>query len=118
MRDLESKWIASVAAHDPGVAQQLVADDYAGVSSRGQVMTKRAVLAEIKNDSDTYTSAKPGKMEVRLFGNAAVVIGTSNETGKSARGLAFNRAYRWTDTWILRNEKWQCVASQSAQVPK
>ena len=118
VRDLESKWVASVAAHDPTVAQKVLADDYVGVSSRGQLMNKRAVLSQIKKDTDSYASTRIGKMDVRLFGNAAVVIGTSNETGKDSRGGAFNRAYRWTDTWVMRNGGWQCVASQSAQVPR
>jgi len=83
LRDLENKWLASVAAHDPSVAQQVLAEDYAGVSAAGQVMNKRAKLAQIKKDTDTYESAKIGKMDVRLFGNAAVVIGYSNEKGRT-----------------------------------
>jgi ketosteroid isomerase-like protein len=118
VRDLENKWVASVATHDPAAASKALAEDYSGVSARGQVMSKRALLAQIKKDSDTYSSSKIGKMDVRLFGNTAVVIGTSTETGKDSRGLAFNRAYRWTDTWVLRNGAWQCVASQSTQVPR
>ncbi|MGI9087860.1 MAG: nuclear transport factor 2 family protein [Chthoniobacterales bacterium] len=118
LRDLETKWVGSVATHDPSVAQQLLADDYAGVSSRGQLMNKRALLAQIKRDSDVYASAKIKKMEVRVFGNSAVVIGNSVENGKDSRGASFDRAYRWTDTWVLRNGGWQCVASQSAQIAK
>lgn len=118
VRDLENKWVASVATHDPSVAQKLLADDYAGVSARGQVMNKRVLLAQIKRDTDVYSSTRISKMEVRVFGNVAVAIGTSTEDGKDRRGTAFTRAYRWTDTWAMRNGVWQCVASQSAQVPR
>ncbi len=118
VRDLENKWVASVATHDPSVAQKVLADNYAGVSSRGQLMNKRALLAQIKRDTDVYSSTKISKMDVRVFGDAAVAIGTSTEDGKDRRGTVFTRAYRWTDTWSLRNGAWQCVASQSAQVPR
>ena len=29
---------------------------------------------------------------------------------------AFDRAFRFTDTWLDRNGKWQCVASQAMLV--
>lgn len=118
LRELESNWVSSVSRHDATVAQSALADDYSGVSAMGKVMDKRTVVAQVKRDTDVYTSAKVGKMEVRVFGNAAVIIGSSTESGKTSSGQQFNRAYRWTDTWILRNGRWQCVASQSSQVPR
>lgn len=118
LRELENKWVSSVSRHDATVAQSALADDYAGVSAMGKVMDKQTVVAQVKRDTDVYDSAKIGKMDVRVFGNAAVIIGSSTETGKTSRGQKFNRAYRWTDTWILRSGRWQCVASQSSQVPR
>jgi ketosteroid isomerase-like protein len=114
IRDIEDKWEASIMRHDPSVAQAYVADDYRGISSKGKVMTKANLIAEIKKDTDTYTSAKNGKVDVRVFGGQfAVATGTSTEAGKSKDGKDFKRSYRWTDAWVLRNGKWQCVASQA-----
>jgi len=77
-----------------------------------------AHFASAQDSTVANKSAKIGKFNVRLFGNAAVVIGTSTEKGTDSRGVSFNRVYRRTNTWILRNGAWQCVASQSAQVPR
>lgn len=119
LRDIEDKWEASIALHDPSVAQAYLADDYRGVSSKGKVMNKSSLLAEIKKDTDTYTSAKNGKMDVRVYGGKfAVVMGTSTEVGKSKDGKPFKRSFRWTDAWVDRNGKWQCVASQAILLPK
>ena len=118
IRELETRWVASIPKHDPSVAQEVLADDYAGVSAAGQVMTKRALVAQVQRDSDVYDAAKIARMEVRVFGTAAVVIGLSNERGKNSRGQPFARAYRWTDTWLLRDGRWQCVASQSLPVAR
>ena len=96
----------------------MLAEDYAGVSSRGQLMNKRGLLAQIQKDTDVYASVKITKMDVRVFGSAAVIIGTSTESGKDARGTTFDRTYRWTDTWAQRNGTWQCVASHSTQVAR
>jgi ketosteroid isomerase-like protein len=117
IRDIEDKWQASVMTHDPSVAQAYLAEDFRGISSKGKVMTKAKLVAEIKKDTDTYTSAKNGKVDVRVFGGQfAVATGTSTEAGKSKDGKEFKRSFRWTDAWVLRNGKWQCVASQAMLV--
>lgn len=105
--------------HDPSVAKAYLGDDYRGVSSKGRILNKSTLLAEIKKDTDIYTSAKNGNMDVRVFGGQfAVVTGTSTEVGKAKDGKAFKRNYRWTDAWVERNGKWQCVASQSMLLSK
>lgn len=117
IRDIEDKWEASVMKHDPSVAQAYLADDFRGVSSKGKVMSKSNLLSEIKKDTDVYTSTKNGKVDVRVFGGQfAVATGTSTEVGKSKDGQAFKRSFRWTDVWVLRKDKWQCVASQAMLV--
>lgn len=119
LKDIEDKWEASFMSHDPSVAQAYLGDDYRGVSSKGKLMNKSSLLAEIKKDTDTYTSAKNGNIDVRVFGgHFAVVMGTSTEVGKDKDGKAFKRNFRWTDVWVDRNGKWQCVASQSLLLPK
>jgi uncharacterized protein DUF4440 len=119
LKDIEDKWEASFMSHDPSVAQAYLGDDYRGVSSKGKVMSKSSLMTEIKKDTDTYTSAKNGNMDVRVYGgHFAVVMGTSTEVGKGKDGKAFKRSFRWTDAWVDRNGKWQCVASQSMLLGK
>jgi ketosteroid isomerase-like protein len=117
IRDIEDKWEGAVKNHDPSVAQAYLADDFHGVSSKGKLMKKSDLLAEIKKDTDAYSSTKNGKIDVRVFGGQfAVATATSTEEGKDTAGQAFKRTFRWTDVWVLRKDKWQCVASQSMLV--
>jgi ketosteroid isomerase-like protein len=117
IREIEDKWEASVMRHDLSVPEAYVADDFRGVSSKGKVMNKSNLLAEIKKDTDTYTSTKNGKVDVRVFGGQfAVATGVATEVGKSKDGKEFKRSFRWTDVWALRKERWQCVASQAMLV--
>lgn len=117
IRDIEEKWEASVKSHDSSVAQAYLADDFRGVSSKGKVMNKSALLSELKKDTDVYSSTKNGKVDVRVFGGQfAVATGTSTEEGKDKAGQAFKRTFRWTDVWVLRQDKWLCVASQAMLV--
>jgi ketosteroid isomerase-like protein len=113
LKDNENRWEASYAAHDSSVAQSLVASDFNGVYWDGRVMGKSGVISEIKKDKDTYKSAVNEKLTVRSYGpGVAVVIGTSHEKGTTKDGKPFDRAFRFTDTWVQRGGQWQCVASQ------
>jgi ketosteroid isomerase-like protein len=119
LRDMENKWEGAYAKHDFATVETMVADDFVGVSSKpgAKVQNRRAMLADMKADKDTYTSTKNEKLDVRMFGNGfAVVVGTAREKGTGKDGKTFDRAYRFTDTWVDRNGKWQCVASQASLV--
>ncbi|HSV63622.1 MAG TPA: nuclear transport factor 2 family protein [Chthoniobacterales bacterium] len=117
IREIEDKWEGSVKNHDTSVAQAYLADDFRGVSSKGEIMNKSKLLSEIKKDTDVYSGTKNRKVEVRVFGGQfAVASGTSTEEGKDKGGQTFKRSFRWTDVWVLRKDTWQCVASQAMLV--
>jgi ketosteroid isomerase-like protein len=113
LKDNESRWSAAIAKHDTATIESMVATDFIGVNSRGKVQNRRAMLAEVKSDKDTYTSTKAEKLDVHMYGSGvAVVIGMANEKGTGKDGKAFDRTYRFTDTWMDRGGNWQCIASQ------
>ena len=117
IREIEDKWEGAVKNHDPAVAQTYLAEDFRGVSSKGEIMTKAKLLAEMKKDTDVYSSTKNGKIDVRVYeGQFAVATGVATEVGKDKAGQTFKRSFRWTDVWVLRKDQWQCVASQSMLV--
>src|SRR3954470_18404532 len=117
IRDIEDKWEGSVKNHDTSIPESYLADDFRGVSSKGKVMNKSGLLSEVKKDTDVYSSTKNGKVDVRVFGGQfAIATGTSTEEGKDKGGQSFKRSFRWTDVWVLRKDKWLCVASQSMLV--
>ncbi len=114
LKELESKWEASIVTHDASFLQSAVASDFVGISSKGKFINKSGLIsAEIKSNKDTYTSTKNEKLNVRVFRpNVAVVTGTAREKGTGKDGKAFERTYAYTDTWMERNGQWQCIASQ------
>ena len=96
----------------------MVADGYIGVTSNGRFVNKAGLLAEIKKDTNNYESAANVRMDVRVYGDTVVVVGTTRQSGKDAAGKAFTYNARWTDTWVFREAQWLCIGSQSAQVPR
>jgi ketosteroid isomerase-like protein len=119
IKELESRWEASLLSHDTSSIEKIVADDFVGTSSSGKTGDKATLLAEAKRDTNTYTSAVSSDMTVRMYGpSVAVVTGIAKETGKTKAGTTFSHSYRFTDTWVERNGEWQCVAAHAMALPK
>jgi ketosteroid isomerase-like protein len=113
LKDNETRWSAAIAKHDTATIESMVAPDFIGVNSKGKVQNRRAMLAEVKSNKDTYSSTKAEKLDVHMYGTGvAVVVGVANEKGTGKDGKAFDRTYRFTDTWMDRGGNWQCIASQ------
>jgi len=118
LKDNENRWEAAIAKHDTVSVGSMVADDFVGVYFDGKVMTRSGVLAESKKDRDTYKSAVNEKLAVHTYGpNVAVVVGTAHEKGTGRDAKPFDRKFRFTDTWMERSGRWQCVASQVMKLP-
>jgi ketosteroid isomerase-like protein len=117
LKDSENRWAAAIARHDAATVEAMVATDFIGVNPKGKVQNRRALLNEVKGDKDTYTSNKNEKLDVQMYGpGVAVVVGTYREKGTGKDGKNFDRSYRFTDTWMDRGGKWQCIASQVSLV--
>jgi len=113
---IENDWCAADAKQDAAVLGSILADDFSGVGSRGGTDTKASALASYKDQSRKTTSCALSNIKVRIYGDAAVVTGMSTVSG-TRKGVAFkDRQNLWTDTFIRRNGRWQCVASQSTLI--
>jgi len=115
--DMENAWEAAVAKHDYATLEAFVAPDFVGVSSKNKFIGRSDVTGEAKRDKDTYKSAKNEKLNVKMYGpNVTVVTGRARETGTGKDGKAFDRTFLFTDTWMNRGGKWQCVASHVTKI--
>ena len=117
LKDNENRWEAATAKHDVATVSSMVADDFIGVYLDGKITSRSGVIGEVKKDRDTYSSAVNEKLTVHTYGpNVAVVVGTAHEKGTAKDGKPFDRKLRFTDTWVERGGRWQCVASEVMKV--
>ena len=117
VRESENRWAEATSQHDVAAIQELIAGDYVGVTPSGRILNKAGLIAELRKDKNVYTSVTNPQMDVRAHGTATVVVGMTRQKGKNAAGKAFAYTYRWTDTWVERDGRWVCVASQSIRLP-
>ena len=117
VKDMENAWEAAVAKHDVATVEGFLAADFTGVSMKNKFIGRSDELGEFKKDKDTYKSAKNEKLNVKMYGsNVAVVTGRAREVGTGKDGKAFDRTFLFTDTWMMRGGKWQCIASQVTKI--
>jgi ketosteroid isomerase-like protein len=119
LKEMEDAWAKALEKKDHAAVGNMVADDFAGFSSKGEHRTKSSLVAEIKNETDTLSSSVNDKMDIHVYApNLATVCGTSTEKGKDKDGKEFTHRYAWVDTWMERNGKWECIAEAVMQFPE
>jgi hypothetical protein len=113
---LEDGWASALVKRDTVTFKQLLAHGFV-YTENDQVMDRAAVLESVSRGSDTVDAAHNEEMQVHRYGSVtAVVTGWLVVQGRGAKG-AFNRRYRFTDTWVKRNNSWQIVAAQDYLAP-
>jgi hypothetical protein len=112
--DLENKWQASVRTHDATVAEAILSEDFVGLAPSGRITDKAYIVSGIASDTSTYEVARADEIRVKVVGRkTAVATGIGREKGKDNRRKPFDRAIAFTDTWQLREGRWQCTNSRA-----
>ena len=117
LKKVEEDWANAYLRHDAAVLERILADEFISVGSNGKSHNKAQDIEELKTDSAIYEYSTPYDLEIRLYGDGAVVIGRTKERGHYDSGRPFVNEYRWTDIFVKRQGRWQCVAAQVASIP-
>jgi len=114
---IEKGWGEAYLKKDIALLDRILADDYMQTDSEGNFITKAQDLADLKSGAYVETSGVQENVKARVYGDAAVVTGRSTVKaqykGKDASGQ-----FQWTDTFIKRDGRWQCVASHISKIPQ
>jgi len=115
---MENEWLQAFFANDGAVADRFLADDYMGTDEHGDIKNKAQEITEIKGGAHLSTSGVLDNLRVRVYGDAAVVTGRRIMKGLF-QGKEYRSPYLWTDIFIKRGGRWQCVASHvSKAIPQ
>ena len=113
---VEHATAAALVAHDAKALTTLLAADWRIVTADASVMTREALLKVLDAGTLKFESYKISDLDVRLYGDAAVVIGHGNSK-MEWKGEPIAGREIFTDVFIRRDGKWQCVSSHSCDLP-
>ena len=115
LTQLERDWDAAFHRKDVKFIETLLADEFVvtyGDGSRGDKAKELALAAEFNQQVD---SSKLDEFIVKIYGDTAVVWFTQHMVGPS-NGRPLEITTRYMDVFVMRDARWQCVASQSTRV--
>jgi len=111
---LENEWGEAIVKRDTASFDRLMADDYIGIND-GSVFapTKAQYIEYVKSSKEEMLSFVIDEWKVRVYGDAAVVMARVTMKMQSA-GKEMTSQSRFTDTWVKRAGRWQCVAGHNS----
>ena len=112
---LEAEWLRADARQDVPAIKRLIADDWTGTTSRGIVMNRAQMLAEMVSIESSNAVSTISDTRVRVYGKLAIVTGLLTTTGSTNGGEITTRK-RFTDVWLNNKLGWQCIASHGSRV--
>jgi hypothetical protein len=107
---LAKAWVAG----DRATIERVIGPDWTTTGPDGTVRTREQVLGEIfETRVHRIQQMAIDGVEVRLFGEAAVVSGRTHALGEFD-GQRYDVRIRFTDVFIRRRGQWQAVASHAS----
>jgi ketosteroid isomerase-like protein len=112
---LENAWNHAVESKDTKALDMLLASTFVAVEIDGSMSSKSEFLASIKAPEYQPSQAVNEEINVQVYGNSAVVVGIFRIKGVE-KGKPYVHRERFIDTWIKRDQSWQCVASAATLI--
>ena len=113
--DLERVWVDAMIRKDAAALERIYADEYLDVTPNGGTRDRGEDMAEILSEDLTIESETFDDLSVRLYTEVAIVSGVYTQKAKF-QGNSITGSYRFTDVFVKRDGRWQCVSTQSTQV--
>lgn len=114
LTDMEAAWSKASITKDAAVLDRILAPDWHGQNRSGKRADKAKAMADFKSPDDKTTSAVNHDVNVRVFGDIAIVQGADDEKS-THKGKDTSGAYTWTDVFQKRGGKWLAIASQTTK---
>jgi ketosteroid isomerase-like protein len=112
---LEKAWNQAYKLGDTRALDKLLDDQIVLINDDGTMQTKAEFLAGVKPAKSQEQQVAPESMIVHVFGNTAVTTGVFRAKGVEA-GKPYVRRERFVDTWLYKDGKWVCVATDATPV--
>jgi ketosteroid isomerase-like protein len=114
---LEKAWNQAYKSGDNQALDSLLDNAVVLINDDGSVQTKAEFLGSLKAASSSQDQqVTPQSITVHMHGpQVAIATGVFEAKGVEA-GKRYVRRERFVDTWVYKNNKWVCVATNAVPV--
>lgn len=113
--ELERGWNDAVYRQDVDFIDTLLAEEFVVTYDDGERAGRDRELQLVAEFNQAVESATQEDFTVRVYGDTAVVWFTLRLAGWR-QGELVELLLNYTDVWVQRDGRWQCVSSQSTRV--
>ena len=110
---IERDWSEAIMKKDAAALDKILAADFVGHDSTG-VRNKKQAISSLTSAPIKIESGALSDMKAIVFDDTAVVHGIWTEKSTTG-GKDTSGRYRWTDTFVKLDGRWQAVGSYSAK---
>jgi len=114
---LERLWNEAQVNRDAAALDALVSSRFVNTEWDGSISDKQHFLEDIRDPRFKPSQANISELKMNFFGDTAVVTGIYHTQG-IYQGKAYDHTGRFTDTWVMDQGRWQCVASHTSLLKK
>jgi ketosteroid isomerase-like protein len=110
---LEHRWVQVVEQHDLAALGCMLADEFEEADFDGSLIDRAAMLGSAAKPSHVHCEFS--EMHARLYGDFAYVRGIGVCSSNAGYPPLKNR---FTDIFVYRQGRWQCVAGHDSHFPE
>ena len=109
---IEHTWVRTVEQHDSAALGCILADEFEEADFDGSLINRSTMLASATKPSNGHDELED--LRAHMYGDVAYVrgIGLHIENGRPTGKT------RFTDIFVYRDGRWQCVAGHNSRFPK
>jgi ketosteroid isomerase-like protein len=112
---LEQGWNDAFYRKDLAVIENILAEEFIATYDDGSRGDRTKELALARDFNQQVESAIQDDFIVKVYRDTAVVWFTLRVVG-IRQGQRAELTLRYTDVWVIRDGRWQCVSTQSTRV--
>jgi hypothetical protein len=113
--ELERQWDAAFHTQDAAFIDSVLADEFIATYGDGSRGDKAKELSLAREFNQQVDSSRLDNFIVKVYRDTAVVWFTQHLVGP-VQGKPTEVQYQYMDVWVVRDGRWQAVASQSTRL--
>lgn len=113
--ELEREWDAAFHSQNAAFIERVLADEFIATYGDGTRGDKAKELALAREFDQQVDSSHLDDFVIKVYRDTAVVWFTQYLVGP-VKGQPTEVQYQYLDVWVVRDGRWQAVASQSTRV--
>jgi hypothetical protein len=114
---LERMWNQAQVIRDAAAVASMIGDKFINTEWDGEVSDRGKFLADFADPKFQPTLMNIQDVKVDMYASTAIVWGTYHTKGTYG-AKPYEHFGRFTDTWVLQDGKWLCVASHTSLLKK